>query len=88
MMLDTLLFALVALAVWEWPLWGVGSYSAFFLFITGAFFSSNLEKVPKGAWFPLVVSAVLSLMTFLWREWLPVCCTSARSRRAWGGVAG
>ena len=36
---------------WEWSLLSAGAFWLFFTFVTGAFFSSTLEKVPKGAWF-------------------------------------
>jgi len=51
MLLDTSLFALVAITAWEWHVLAVGSFWAVFSFICGAYLSSNVSKVPKGAWF-------------------------------------
>ena len=51
--------------------------------ITAAFFSSNIEKVAKGAWFSLALSGILSLVCYLW------CATcrvgSSSSSRGGGG---
>ena len=43
--------ALVMLLCWEWPLWAVISFWLPFTFITGTYLSSNLFKVPSGAYF-------------------------------------
>ena len=59
MTFDTSLLALVMLLCWEWPLWAVTSFWLPFTFITGTYLSSNLFKVPSGAWFRRV-SAFLS----------------------------
>lgn len=66
MLLDTSLFVLVALTAWEWNVLAAGAFWAFFSFVTGAYLSSNLSKVPKGAWFSLALSAALSCITYLW----------------------
>lgn len=51
MLLDTGLLALVMVAAWEWSLTAVAAFFLTFTFIVGAFFSSCLTKLPKGAWF-------------------------------------
>lgn len=51
MLLDTSLFVIVALTAWEWHALAAASFWLIFSFITGAFLSSNLSKIPKGAWF-------------------------------------
>ncbi|KAL4425077.1 hypothetical protein ABPG77_010391 [Micractinium sp. CCAP 211/92] len=66
MLLDTTLFVIVALTAWEWNVVAAGGFWVFFTFITGAFLSSNLSKVPKGAWFSLVLAFILSCITYLW----------------------
>lgn len=36
---------------WEWSLPAASAFWLFYTFVTAAFFSSTLEKVPTGAWF-------------------------------------
>ncbi|KAL4425076.1 hypothetical protein ABPG77_010390 [Micractinium sp. CCAP 211/92] len=66
MLLDTSLFVIVALTAWEWNTVAAGAFWLFFTFVTGAFLSSNLSKVPKGAWFSLALSGILTCIIHLW----------------------
>jgi K+ transporter len=63
MLLDTTLFSLVTLIAWEWHLAFVAAFWLIFTFITGAFLSSTLEKVPKGTWFRCARAACVLWMT-------------------------
>ena len=71
MLLDTSLLALVMVTAWEWSPVAVFAFWLPYTVITGAFFSSNVQKVPKGAWFSLALAAVLSLIAFIW--WVQGC---------------
>ena len=51
MTLDTSLLAILMLAGWEWHPAAVAAFWLVFTTITGTYLSSNLLKVPKGAWF-------------------------------------
>jgi hypothetical protein len=51
MTLDTSLLAILMTAGWEWHPAAVAAFWLLFTAITGAYLSSNLFKVPKGAWF-------------------------------------
>jgi KUP system potassium uptake protein len=55
MLLDTSLLAAVMVLAWGWSLLSAAAFWLPFTVITGAFFSSTLEKVPKGAWFRWVL---------------------------------
>lgn len=66
MLLDTCLLALVMLLAWEWPTLVVSAFWLFFTFISAAYFSSNLEKVPTGAWFALMLAGILSIVSFVY----------------------
>jgi K+ transporter len=36
---------------WEWSILSASAFWLLYNFVTGAIFSSTLEKVPTGAWF-------------------------------------
>jgi KUP system potassium uptake protein len=64
---DTCMVSLAALIVWK-----KSPYFVFFPWLViacmdGLYLSSSLEKVPDGAWFTLVLSAVLTSILILWR---------------------
>ncbi|EPE24954.1 hypothetical protein GLAREA_11535 [Glarea lozoyensis ATCC 20868] len=64
---DTCMVSLAALIVWK-----RSPYLVFFPWLViacmdGLYLSSSLEKVPDGAWFTLVLSAVLASILILWR---------------------
>lgn len=58
---------LVALIVWLKPWYFVVLPWLFIVCIDGAFLSSALTKVPNGAWFTLMMAAVLASIFILWR---------------------
>jgi KUP system potassium uptake protein len=67
MVFTTLLFAAVARTRWHWAWWRVGGLATFFLVIDLAFWGANLEKIPHGGWFPLVVAAVIFAVMTTWK---------------------
>eukprot|EP00887_Chlorella_sp_A99_P002108 scaffold21.g2108.t1 len=66
MLMDTTLLAVLALVGWGWSALATTAFWLVFSFICGAYLSSNLEKVPKGAWFPLALTGVLTTITYTW----------------------
>ncbi|HYH79739.1 MAG TPA: potassium transporter Kup [Longimicrobium sp.] len=67
MVFTTLLFAAVARKRWHWSWWRVGALGAAFLVVDLAFWGANLEKIPHGGWFPLVVAAVIFAGMTTWK---------------------
>ena len=67
MVFTTLLFAAVARARWQWAWWRVGALAAAFLVIDLAFWGANLEKIPHGGWFPLLVAAIIFAVMTTWK---------------------
>lgn len=65
--ITTCLVGMVAIIVWRFNILTVTA--AFFIFacFDGLFLSAALTKVPTGAWFTLVVAAILALVMLLWR---------------------
>jgi KUP system potassium uptake protein len=68
MVFTTLLFAAVARARWRWAWWRVGALAVAFLVVDLAFWGANLEKIPHGGWFPLVVAAVIFTLMTTWKR--------------------
>ena len=68
MLIDTVLLAIVARALWpRWRLW-VLPLCAVFLLVDLAFVTANLAKVPQGGWFPLLLGLVLFTLLRTWRR--------------------
>ncbi|CAI6100832.1 unnamed protein product [Clonostachys chloroleuca] len=67
MMITTCMLSLVASIIWHVPSPIVLFLFLFFAAYEGAYTSSALRKVPEGAWFTIVLAAVLSSMFVLWR---------------------
>lgn len=68
MLIDTVLLAIVARALWpSWRRW-VLPLCALFLVIDLAFVTANLAKVPQGGWFPLLLGLVLFTLLRTWRR--------------------
>jgi len=68
MAITTLLFYVLARSRWNWSIAKAGSLTAVLLVIDLAFFSSNVLKIAKGGWVPLVLAlAIFTLMTTWFR---------------------
>jgi KUP system potassium uptake protein len=66
--LNTVLFLAVARSLWRTPRWKLVPVGLLFLTVEIAFFSSNIAKVEHGAWLPLAIGLVLSLVMINWRR--------------------
>jgi KUP system potassium uptake protein len=68
MAITSMLFYVLARARWNWSILKAGSLTAGLLIVDLAFFSSNILKVAKGGWVPLVLAlAIFTLMTTWFR---------------------
>jgi len=52
--------------VWRWNKLLAGLVTGAFLLIDGAYFASNLTKIPAGGWFPLLVALVAFTLLTTW----------------------
>ena len=68
MFITTCMFSVLAAKVWQWPMWLTVAATALFLLIDGAFFASNLTKVPDGGWFPLLIGAIAFTLLTTWAK--------------------
>jgi KUP system potassium uptake protein len=66
--LNTVLFLAVARLLWGTPRRRLVPIAVLFLTVEVAFFSANIAKVEHGAWLPLAVGLVLSLIMINWRR--------------------
>lgn len=65
--LTTCMVALVALVVWRLPILVVLPVWLVFACLDGVYLTSVLTKVPEGAWFTILLSAILCFVFMLWR---------------------
>jgi KUP system potassium uptake protein len=66
MLVNTLMSFSVITKKWNWPLWMALAVLIPFGFIDTVFLTSNLLKIPDGAWMPLVLGAGLVLIMWTW----------------------
>ena len=66
-LIDTTLFLIVAAVMWRWPRWRLAAIGLLFGVVELSFFGANVTKIFKGAWLPLVIAAVLSMIMMTWQ---------------------
>jgi KUP system potassium uptake protein len=68
MFVDTLLFFVIVRWMWKRPIWQAVLASTGFGILDVTFISSNLLKIPQGAWLPLVLGAGLVTIMLTWNR--------------------
>jgi KUP system potassium uptake protein len=66
MMITTSLFFMAARIVWKWPLWMALSVAGVFWIVELSFVTANGLKILQGGWFPLTVSAFVTVAMMTW----------------------
>lgn len=66
MVIATLLFYVIARERWMWSRWAAGVPVAIFLLVDLSFFAANISKILHGAWFPLVIAALIFALMITW----------------------
>jgi KUP system potassium uptake protein len=66
--LNTVLFLAVARLLWGTARRKLAPIAGLFLTVEVAFFSANIAKVEHGAWLPLVIGLVMSIVMINWRR--------------------
>ncbi len=66
--LNTLLFLAVARLLWRTRKLRLAPLAVLFLTVEVAFFSANIAKIEHGAWLPLAVGLVVSIVMITWRR--------------------
>jgi len=68
MTITTVLFFVITRTHWKWPLWRSLAFLVFFLAIDLSFFTSNLLKIGRGGWVPLVIAAGAFILMSTWKK--------------------
>ena len=68
MFVDTLLFYVIVRSLWKRPVWQAALAAGSFGILDIVFISSNLLKIPQGAWLPLVLGAGLVVIMWTWNR--------------------
>jgi KUP system potassium uptake protein len=66
MFVDTLLFFVIVRWMWKRPFWVALAAASGFGLLDVTFISSNLLKIPQGAWLPLALGSALVLVMWTW----------------------
>jgi len=68
MLITTLLGALVAASLWNWPVWRVATLFGLMLLVDLAFVAGNATKIASGGWVPLALAGLMFAMFITWRD--------------------
>lgn len=66
MVLTACMLGILTFKVWRWHPLLAGGVTGLFLLIDGAYFASNVTKIPDGGWFPLLVAATAFVLLTTW----------------------
>jgi KUP system potassium uptake protein len=66
MFITACMLGVLTYSVWKWPKPVAVLVTGLFLLVDGAYFASNLTKVPDGGWFPLLVAAIAFTLLTTW----------------------
>lgn len=66
LVINSLMAFFVIWRYWRWPLWKAAGLIVPLLLIEQTFFAANAMKLFEGAWFPIAIAAVLSLVMITW----------------------
>ena len=66
--LNTILFASLARAMWHVPWWRLGPLCGLFLIVEVSFFAANLTKIDHGAYLSLAVGLAFAFTMVTWRR--------------------
>ncbi|HEY3409111.1 MAG TPA: KUP/HAK/KT family potassium transporter, partial [Propionicimonas sp.] len=68
LLLTSLLYLLLARAVWRWPTWRIVVFGVVILGAEVVFFAANLTKVFSGGWLPLLIAVIVVTVMTTWRD--------------------
>jgi KUP system potassium uptake protein len=78
MFVDTLLFFVIVRFMWKKPTWLAALAAGGFGVLDIVFISSNLLKIPQGAWLPLVLGAALVVVMWTWTRGAQILTEKSR----------
>ncbi|HEX5257975.1 MAG TPA: potassium transporter Kup [Sphingomicrobium sp.] len=68
MLITSVMLGVMMLYVWRWNRWLAIAITTLFLIVDGAYFASNITKIPDGGWFPLLVAAISFTVLTTWAK--------------------
>jgi KUP system potassium uptake protein len=78
MFVDTLLFFVIIKSMWKRPTWEAALAAGAFGIFDLIFISSNLLKIPQGAWLPLVLGGVMVVIIWTWTRGAQILADKTR----------
>jgi KUP system potassium uptake protein len=79
MLITTILFYVVARNRWGWSRLRVGLLVGLFFVVDSSFLCANFSKIFHGAWFPLVIGAMLFTVMLTWEHGRKILATQLRN---------
>ena len=68
MLITTMMLSVLVFQVWRWNKVLATATIGLFMIVDGAYFISNITKIPDGGWFPLLVAAVSFTVLTTWAK--------------------
>src|SRR5438270_3945844 len=68
MLITTIMLGFLVFQVWRWNRLLATAAIGTFLLVDGAYFASNITKIPDGGWFPLLVAAISFTVLTTWAK--------------------
>ena len=66
MFITACMLGILTFAVWKWHWLPATLMTGVFLIVDGAYFASNITKIPDGGWFPLLIATVVFIVLTTW----------------------
>ena len=68
MLITSVMLGVMMVYVWKWNKLVAYGATGLFLVVDGAYFASNITKIPDGGWFPLLVAAISFTVLTTWAK--------------------
>ena len=68
MLITSVMLGVMMVYVWKWNRLVAYGATALFLIVDGAYFASNITKIPDGGWFPLLIAAISFTVLTTWAK--------------------
>ena len=68
MLITSVMLGVLMIYVWKWNRALALGATALFVLVDGAYFASNITKIPDGGWFPLLVAAISFTVLTTWAK--------------------
>ena len=68
MLITSVMLGVMMIYVWKWNRLIAAGTTGLFLLVDGAYFASNITKIPDGGWFPLLVAALSFTVLTTWAK--------------------